>query len=130
MIADVDKLKLLLRTFKFHVFIRPVIDNDKISSFSRGLAFQEEEDDLSDAFKKRLGLNSAEVDRGLNEVTEVTLVRSRDVELDATVNKIKFEKFVKTSFEIKTQPPSCSNKPLTQPLLAALNDIDQEVLID
>lgn len=87
---------------------------------------QDEEQDLSDAFKKRLGLIPGDEPNGIEEITAP--VASYDIERDATVNKIKFDKFIKSSFQTKTSPVFVKN-PLTQPLLVKNNEVDRLVII-
>lgn len=88
---------------------------------------QEEEQDLSEAFKKRLELNPSSPGEEPNEVSEITAsIASHDIERDATINKLKFEKFAKSSYQTKRENVFVKN-PLTQPLLSKANEVDRVV---
>jgi hypothetical protein len=88
---------------------------------------QEEEQDLSDAFKKRLGLSSSTTGEEPNEISEVTVnVPSQDIERDATINKVKFDKFVNSSYLSKPENVFVKHS-LAQPLLSKANEVDRLV---
>jgi len=96
---------------------------------------QEEEQDLSEAFKRRLGLVSGVqhggcvdemLDETMRELSEMTMPESRDVEREATLTRAKFDKFVKTSFQSKNSHVHCK-LPATEPLLAKKHELDRTV---
>jgi len=101
------------------------------------LRVKEEEQDLSEAFKRRLGLVSGVehdpccagemLDETMRDLGEISLPsESRDVEREATLTRAKFDKFVKTFFQSKSSQVY-AKIPLTEPLLAKKQDLDRTV---
>ncbi|ESO08895.1 hypothetical protein HELRODRAFT_190655 [Helobdella robusta] len=90
----------------------------------------EEEEDLTEAFKARLGINKTDplMNNDDNEINEIVVMN--DVEKEATLSKFKFEKFIQENFKKgnsiaptnhnNTNTPAVttlSNQPLTESLL-------------
>ena len=102
------------------------------------MCVKEEEQDLSEAFKRRIGLISGVehdgcadeiLDETMRELGEISLPASRDVEREATLTRTKFDKFVKSFFQSKSSQVY-SKPPLTEPLLAKKHELDRTVSVD
>jgi len=104
---------------------------------------QEEEADLSEAFKRRLGVmvsgvqtvNAGQremlVDETARELGEIALpapAESRDVEREATLTRARFDKFARALFTTKNAHVHHA-QPLSQPLLAKKHQLDHTVAI-
>ena len=104
---------------------------------------QEEEADLSEAFKRRLGVmvsgvqtvNAGQremlVDETARELGEIALpapAESRDVEREATLTRARFDKFARALFTTKNAHLHHA-QPLSQPLLAKKHQLDHTVAI-
>jgi len=104
---------------------------------------QEEEADLSEAFKRRLGVmvsgvqtvNAGQremlVDETARELGEMALpapAESRDVEREATLTRARFDKFARALFTTKNAHVHHA-QPLSQPLLAKKHQLDHTVAI-
>ena len=90
---------------------------------------QDEEADLSEAFKRRLGLVSGgemldETVRELGEISPAS--ESRDVEREATLTRARFDKFAKSFFQTRNSHVH-SAQPITEPLLAKKHQLDTTV---
>lgn len=83
--------------------------------------YNQEEDDLSDAFKSRLGLGGLD---GIAETKEISI--AVDWEKDATISTFKFSKYAKQHY-IANNTHKWQNTPLKEPLLQKSNDIDRIV---
>ena len=108
------------------VGVRPV--EFKLNWFVR---IQDEEQDLSEAFKRRLGLVSHTgademLDETVRELAEVSSTESRDVEREATLTRAKFDKFARSFFQTKNSHVH-SRQPITEPLLAKKHELDRTV---
>jgi len=99
------------------------------------LCVKEEEQDLSEAFKRRLGLVSGVehdgcagemLDETMRDLGEISLPESRDVEREATLTRAKFDKFVKSFFQSKSSQVY-SKVSLSEPLLAKKHELDRTV---
>ena len=99
------------------------------------MSAKEEEQDLSEAFKRRLGIVSGVehggcvdeiLDETIRDLGEIALPESRDVEREATMTRAKFDKFAKSFFQSKNSQVHCK-LPITEPLLAKKQQIDRTV---
>ena len=99
------------------------------------LSVKEEEQDLSEAFKRRIGLiggvphgdDANEIlDETMRELGEISLPESRDVEREATLTRAKFDKFAKSFFQSKNTHVY-SRLPVTEPLIAKKTELDRMV---
>jgi hypothetical protein len=85
------------------------------------LCVQDEDGELSEAFKAQIGLGGSE---GFNEVAELEL--SLAEERDATLSQFNFVKFAKENFQHGATPYHTTEH-LRHPLLHKTHDVDKLV---
>ena len=93
---------------------------NKVIEYTFKCIIQEEEEDLTEAFKIRIGLIKKEDTlAGIHEVEQMN-----EVEKDATLSKFKFKKFVETCYNSKLL--SFSKEPIKEPVLNHNRDDSSE----